>query len=241
MRTQTRYLIQATMMALGITLLCSVSRTFAQAKAEGGVEDNLSPAEVTTIMKDAWAYLKTETDAYTVSIGKKTEFETTVEFDKRMVEALQQYIAKIAKYIKDKKLDQRTFGVMLKASLVSYDADNQVYKVASPSTIEAPYNIPSIVCDLSTNPYVAIADSIRKGYRTSSVYLKFDPHFRWQVARDIAQKAKADEANMYFKIRLKIEMAQNNFQKVAKFQIVPKHVQFLNAVTKTVYWEQPIR
>lgn len=241
MRTKTKYTIQAMMMILGIALLCSVSQTFAQTKAEGDAEDNLSPAEVTTIMKHAWAYLKTETDAYTASISKKTEFETTVEFDKRMVETRRQYIANIAKYIKDKKLDQRTFGVMLKASLVSYDADNQVYKVACPSTIEAPYNIPSIVCDLPANSYVAIADSIRKGYRTSSVYLKFDPHFRWQVARDVAQKAKADEANIYFKIRLKIEMAQNNFQKVAEFQIVPKHIQFLNAVTKTVYWEQPIR
>lgn len=241
MRTTIKHTIQATMMALVIASLCSVSQAFAQAKAEGDQEDNLSPANLTTIMKDAWAYLKTETDAYAASISKKTEFETTVEFDKRMVEARQHYIAKIAKYIKDKKLDQRTFGVMLKASLVSYDADNQVYSVASFSSIEAPYNIPSIVCDVPANAYVAIADSIRKGYRTSSVYLKFDPHFRWQVARDVAQKAKADETNLYFKIRFKIEMAQNNFQKVAKFQIVPKHFQLLNAVTKTVYWEQPIR
>ncbi len=241
MRTQTKHFMQATMMALGIALLCSVSQTFAQAKAEGEVEDNLTPAEVTTIMKDAWVYLKTETDAYTASISKKTEFETTVEFDKRMVEVRQQYIAKIAKYIKDKKLDQRTFGVILKASLVSYDADNQIYTVACHNTIEAPYNIPSIICEVPANSYVAIADSIRKGYRTSSVYLKFDPYFRWQVARDVAQKAKTDEANMYFKIRFKIEMAQNNFQKVAKFQIVPKHIQFLNAVSRTTYWDQPIR
>lgn len=241
MRTKTAYTIQTTMTTLVIALLFSFTQTFAQAKTDAEVEDNLSPADVTTIMKDAWTFLKAETDAYTATIGKKTEFETTTEFDKRMVESRQQYIAKVAKYIKDKKLDQRTFGVMLKASLVSYDADNQVYKVASPNAIEAPYNIPSIVCDVPTNSYVAIADSITKGYRTSSVYLKFDPYFRWQVARDAAQKAKADEANIYFKIRFKIDMAQNNFQKVAKFQIVPKHVQFLNPVTKTVYWDQSIR
>ncbi len=204
-------------------------------------EDNLSPIEFTAILKEAWTFLKEETDNYTNAIGKKTEFETTAEFEKRSVEARQQYLAKITKYVKEKKYDQRVIGVVLKASLVQFDADNQIYSVSCPMVIEAPYNIPSVLTEVPPNSYVALADSIKKGYRTSSVYLKFSPYFRWQVGRDIAQAAKNDEANIYFKVRFMIDLGQGETRKGSRFAIVPKQVILFNQGANTVYWEQTIR
>ena len=204
-------------------------------------EDNIAPIEFTAMLKEAWSFVKDEWENYLNAVGKKTEFETSAEFEKRSVVARQQYLAKIAKYSKDKKFDQRVVGVVLKANLNQYDADNQVYNVSSPTVIEAPYNIPAVTTEIPQNAYVGLADSIRMGYRTSSIYLKFIPYFRWQVGRDIAKAAKDDEANFFFKIRFKIDMSQGETRKGSRFSVVPKQVMLINQKTNTVYWEQTIR
>jgi hypothetical protein len=204
-------------------------------------EDNLSAADFTTILKEAWTFLKDETDNYSKTVGKKTEFETTAEFEKRTVDARQQYFAKVTKFIKDKKFDQRVIGVILKADLEQYDADNQVYNIACRSTIEAPYNLPAVSTEIFANGYVGLADTIKKGYRASSIHLKFNPYFRWQVARDIARSAKNDDANIFFKVRFRIDMGQGEMKKGARFAIVPKQVMLINQKTNTVYWEQTLR
>lgn len=204
-------------------------------------EDNMTPADFTTMLKEAWSFLKEETDSYNTAVGKKTEFETTAEFEKRSVEARQQYLAKITKYVKDKKFDQRVMGVVLKASLDQYDADNQVYRVTCPDLIDAPYNIPTILTEVADNQYVALADSIKMGYRNSSIYVKLTPYFRWRVARDIAKSAKEDEANVHFKLRFKIEMGQGEARRTARFGIVPTQILLINQRTNTTYWEQKLR
>ena len=80
-----------------------------------------------------------------------------------------QYIAKVMKYSRDQKLDQREFSVLFKATLGTYDADKEMYPISSPTVVDAPYNIPTVQCVIRKNPYVALADSIRKGYRTSVI------------------------------------------------------------------------
>jgi len=204
-------------------------------------EDNIAAPEFTAMLKEAWTYIKDESESYITSIGKKTEFETTAEFEKRSVVARQQYLAKIAKYSKDKKFEQRVIGVLLKAHLNQYDADNQVYNISCPSVIEAPYNIPAVTTEIAQNTYVGLADSIRMGYRTSSIYLKFNPYLRWQVGRDIAKTTKDDEANIFFRIRFKVDMNQGEARKGSRFAIVPKQVMLFNQRTNAVYWEQTIR
>jgi len=201
----------------------------------------MSPADFTTKLKEAWSFLKEETDSYNTAVGKKTEFETTAEFEKRSVEARRDYLAKITKYVKDNKLDQRVMGVLLKASLDQYDADNQVYRVTCPDLIDAPYNIPTILTEIPDNQYVALADSIKMGYRTSSIYVKLSPYLRWRVARDIAKATKEDEANVSFKVRFKIEMGQGEARKAARFGIVPTQILLINQRTNTTYWEQRLR
>lgn len=204
-------------------------------------EDGLSPTDFTAIMKEAWSYLKNEYDTYVKNVGKKNEFETTAEFEKRSVEARRSYLTAITKFIKDKKFEQRVIGVLLPASLDQYDADNQTYIVTCPTVIEAPYNLPTISTEIQSNAYVALADSVQKGYRTSSVYLNFKPSFRWRVNRDIAQAAKNDQASVFFKVRFKLDLSQGDGRKGSRFLIVPKQIVFYNQKTNAVYWDQPLR
>lgn len=241
MRTSLKHLVWFASAMLALTCVPLALRSQEKAPSSPFSEDNLTPADFTTILKEAWTFLKEETDNYNATVGKKTEFETTAEFEKRIVEARQQYLAKITKNVKDKKFDKRVMGVLLKPSLVQYDADNQLYKVACPTLIDAPYNIPTILTEVPNNAYVALADSIKKGYRTSSLYLKFTPYFKWQVARDIAKAAKADEDNVSFKVRFKVEMGQGEGRRGARFAIVPKQILLVNQKTNTTYWEEAIK
>ena len=106
--------------------------------------------------------------------------------------------------------------------------------------IEAPYNIPSVTTEIPQNAYVGLADSIRMGYRTSSIYLKFSPYFRWQVGRDIARASKQDESNIYFRIRFAVDLSQGDSKKGSRFGVVPKQVMLINQKTNAVLWEQTI-
>lgn len=244
MRTLLRDVIRHSALFLTLVLTPSLlsSQSTQAPSATPLPEDNLPPAEFTAIMKEAWTFLKDETDAYSKAVGKKTEFETTAEFEKRSIQARQQYLTKLTKYVKDKKFDQRVIGVLLKAKLDKYDADNQIYSVSCPVDIEAPYNLPAVSTEVPANNYVGLADSIKKGYRTSSVRLKFNPYFRWQVARDIARTTKDAEADVTFKVRFKIEMTgQGESGKGARFVVVPKQVMLMNQRTNAVYWDQTLR
>ncbi len=243
MRTVLSELSQKSVLLFLLVLLPSVllSQATAPAQATPLPEDSLSPGEFTAIMKEAWSFVKDEYDTYVKNVGKKTEFETTAEFEKRSVEARRQYLTKITKYIKDKKFDQRVMGVLLNASLDQYDADNQIYTIKCPTVIEAPYNLPAISTEIQSNAYVALADSIRKGYRTSSIYLDFDPSFQWRIGRDVAQAARNDQESVFFKVRFKLDLTQGDGRKGARFLIVPKQVIFYNQRTNAVYWEQTLR
>lgn len=244
MRTLLRDVIRHSALFLTLVLTPSLlsSQSTQAPSATPLPEDNLPPAEFTAIMKEAWTFLKDETDAYTKAVGQKTEFETTAEFEKRSIEARRQYLTKITKYVKDKKFDQRVIGVLLKAKLDKYDADNQIYSVSCPADIEAPYNLPSVSTEVPSNNYVGLADSIKKGYRTSTIHLKFNPYFRWQVARDIAKTAKNGEGDVTFKVRFKIELTgQGESAKGARFVVIPKQVMLMNQKTNTIYWEQTLR
>ena len=202
-------------------------------------DDNVAPEEFTLILKEAWGFLLDETDSLLKVIEKKGEFETKSEFERRVVDRRQQYIAKTHRYTRDKKFRERIFGVLMKATLVSYDADAQAYVVRCDTTIEAPYNVPSVKTVMPTNPYVALTDTIRAGYRTSSIFLKFKP-FRWQIGRDAARLVRAEEAELFFKVRFRIDMAQDAFKTEASFGIVPVHIMLLNKRTNTIHWEQKL-
>jgi hypothetical protein len=201
-------------------------------------EDNLQPTEFTDIIKEAWTFLKDETEALLNASKQKNEFETTQEFERRIAELRRAYIEKTTRFYKEKRYDQREFGILFKAQLVSYDADTQTYTLTSNTVVEIPYDIPWLDVTLEQNPLVALADSISKGYRSTSMYLKMNPPLRFEVPRDLAKSVKADEGDLYFRVRVTLNTLQQNFRNHAILKIYANSIQLFNRKTNLVYWEE---
>ncbi len=231
----TRYLIAV----IGFAA-CSWVSAFAQQPAVS-FDDNMMPDAFTQILKDEWLFLKNETDVFLKQTATRGEFETSPEFEMRIAKEKAAYVNKVNAHSKEKKFDKREFGVLLKANLKSYDANSQTYLVSCPTTIEAPYDIPTLISQVPFNPYVGITDTVRRAYRTSKVYLKFAPDFKWKVGREVARAAKVMESDAYFKVKLMVDLSQEDIKKQARLKIVPKEITLFDLRQKTNYWREEIK
>ena len=214
---------------------------FAEAQQPAYQDDDLMPDLFSAILKDEWEYLRNATEQLDKETGARGEFETTPEFHARAARARQTALEKLATHIKDNKLDKRVFGVWFKLALESYDADGGIYSVKCPTIIEAPYDIPTVICSTPSNQYIEMSDSIRGGYRKASIHFKFDPDFKWKVARNEAMTAKADSANVYFKVHFILNMTLENLPTKATLRIVPRSISIVNKATKLVYWKEGVK
>lgn len=227
-----------------ISFLCLFVITMCQygrAQQTAYQDDELTSEAFTLILKEQWEYLRNATEQLDKETGIRGEFETTPEFQARAVRARQSAIEKLRSYIKENKFDKRIFSVWLKLTLITYNADAGIYSVACPPAIEAPYDIPTVVCSVPSNQYLEIADSIRGGYRKAAVKFLFDPDFKWRVARSDAMAAKADEANLYFKVQFSIDMTLENLPTKATLKIIPKTIAIVNKAKKQVFWSENIK
>jgi hypothetical protein len=231
--------IRIGVLILGATGLLA-STTPAQERAKDST-DVMIPEQFTETLKQVWTMLKNEMDTYLESIQSKDEFETAPEFERRVTDTRRQYIAKVIKYSRDQKLDKREFSVLFKASLGVYDADMEMYPLSSPTVVDAPYNIPAVQCVIRKNPYVALADSIRQGYRTSSLFVNLPKGNKWQVSRDLARAAKVDEDQIFFRVKMTIDIEKADVVKQAILELVPKQLALINNRTNQVFWAIPIR
>ena len=209
--------------------------------SSGPQEETMMPQDFTNLLKEVWSFLKAETDSYLASIASKGQFETAREFERRVTDSRQQALSKIVKYSRDQKLDQRMIAVLFKASLGSYDADKSVFPISSTTVIDAPYNIPTVQCQIRRNPYVHLADSIRSGYRTSSLFIRLPKGHRWQVGRDLARTAKAEEEDVYFRVKFMVNIENSDLRKHAILEFVPKELALVNNATNKVFWAIPVR
>ena len=211
---------------------------FAQQAPE---EETLMPENVTQILKEEWTFLRDETNTYLKAIEKRGEFETSPEFELRVANTKAGYINKVNLHARERKYDKRNMSALFKATLASFNPDAGVYSVRCDVNIEAPYDIPALITFVPTNPYLGITDTVRGGYRMSKLYLKFKPDLKWKVTRDVAQSAKGDEANVYFKVRFVLDLSQEGIVKQAKLKVVPKEIVLMNTKNKMVFWRQEIR
>ena len=221
-------------------VLFTATVQFAEAQQPAFQDDDLTPELFSIILKDEWTYLREATDQLIKETGNRDEFETTPEFHARAAKARQTFMDKLNGHIKDNKLERRVFGVWFKVTLVQYDADAGVYSVKSPTRVEAPYEIPTTGCVIPKNPYVDISDSIQGGYRQSRIYLKFDPDFKWTVARNEAMKAKSNESVMYFKVHFILNLILDNSQNRGLLKIIPKDMLIMNQTNKFIYLKENI-
>jgi hypothetical protein len=132
------------------------------------------------------------------------------------------------------------FGLWFKATLVEYNADTETYSVKCATTVEAPYSIPTVDCLIPSNPYVDLADSIRGGYRTSSIFMKFNPNFEWKVGKNEAQSAKGNESNIYFKVHFVVNLVQEGSTIHGQMKIIAKDIALINKSNNYVYWKAEI-
>jgi hypothetical protein len=204
-------------------------------------DDYTKGEDFTHILKDEWSYLKDATDEYLAATGKKSEFETSKEYSDRAAKIKAAYVAKINGHIQEMKLDRRVFGVLFKASLLSYNADMQQYSIVSTESVEAPYDIPSLRSLVPRNSFVVLLDSVNRGFRTSALRVKFPSNYRWNVSRDEAKIAKGDESNTYFQVRFVLDLRQEDMIKQAKMRIIPTQISMLNLTTHKVYWSVDIK
>ena len=223
-----------------ILVLVLLAVPFVSAQEASHVESpdaNLAPADFTDIVKGAWIFLKNETESYLNNTAKKTEFETTQEFEKRVADLRKKYLDNIAKFSNDKKFDKREFGVLFKANLLSYDADSKTYTVSSNTTVEMPYDIPYLQVNMTNNALVALTDSVARGYRSTTMFLKMKPPLHYEVPLDMAKTAKADQGDLYFRVKLTFTMLQENFTKQAQMTFASHYIELFNRRTNLVYWE----
>jgi hypothetical protein len=216
------------------TLLAQVQQAVYQ-------DEETPPESFTILLKDEWAYLNDAVTQLKNETEKKGEFETTPEFQARVARSRDFLQNKLNTHLKDTKLDRRVFGLWFKATLVSYNADSGIYIVKCPTIIEAPYSIPTVDCLIPSNPYVDLADSIRGGYRTSSIFMKFNPDFVWQVGRNDAQTAKGNESNIFFKIHFVVNLIQEGSAIHGQLRIIPKDIALVNKANNFVYWKTEIQ
>ena len=108
----------------------------------------------------------------------------------------------------------------------------------SNAAVEIPYDIPWLDVSLDDNPLVVLADTIARGYRNTTMQLKMSPPLRYEVPLELARDVKGGEGNLYFRVRLTLNMLQENFTNEALLRMTPFHIQLLNRETNAVYWEQ---
>lgn len=228
----------------GFILFFSVAGLFggrAQAQQLPNPDENMKGEDFTRILKDEWSYLKEATDEFLASTGTRSEFETSQEFAKRAAALKAALVNKVNAHIVEKKFDKRVFGVLYKASLKKFDADRQEYLIGSSESVEAPYDIPTLHCLVPSNPYVVLADSVNRGFRSSALRVRFPSAYRWKVSRDDARMAKNEESAIYFVVRFILDLRQEDMVREARMRIIPTKISMENIGSKKVYWTENIK
>lgn len=193
------------------------------------------------VIKTAWDGLKKLSEQYSEEITAKNEFESSAEFAERTLKAKEQFVNKVSKFATDYKLNERTFSVWLKAELVKYDADNQIYSVKSPTEILIQPKKSDIVVTCAHNKYATIYEKNQKGYRRANLRLNTDPEFSWFVNKQTAQSAKNKEQTMYFKLWFALNVSVNETDNQIVLQIVPIRLALMDQNENFTYWSEDIR
>jgi hypothetical protein len=229
--------------ALYIALCSFITTAMLVAQVQQAVyQDENTPSESFTILlKDEWAYLRDAVAQLKTATETRGEFETTPEFQTRVARSRDSLQSKLNTHLKETKLDHRIFGLWLKATLVSYNADAEIYSLKCETTIEAPYNIPTVDCLVPSNLFIDLADSIRGGYRTSRIFMKFNPDFKWKVGRNEAQSAKGNESNIFFKVHFVVSLTQEGSAIHGQLKIIPKDIALMDRNNNYVYWKEEIK
>ncbi|MFA6540714.1 MAG: hypothetical protein WCT99_03855 [Bacteroidota bacterium] len=201
----------------------------------------LTPDQCYDVVKNLWDGLKKVSDSYGIQAGVKSEFESTAEFNSRIRREKEEFAAKVNQFSENNKLSGRNFSVWMKADLVKYDADNQVYSIKSPTQILVQPKKNDIAVTCPENKYVTVAEKNHKGYRSAYIQLKTEPEFSWYVNTVTAQAAKQKEYNMYFKLSFTLSVSVNDSDNQIVLQLHPNKLALMDQAENFIYWSEDIR
>jgi len=147
----------------------------------------------------------------------------------------------VQKSFQENKLNELQFSVWMKAELVKYDADNQVYSVKSPTTILVQPKKKEIAVMCPSNKYISITEVNKKGYRFANLQLNTDPEFSWFVNKQTAQSAKSKEHVMFFKVNFTFAVSIGPADNQIILSIIPSRIALLDQQENFTYWSDDIR
>lgn len=201
----------------------------------------LSPDQCYELIKTVWDGLKRHSEEFQTGTSAKSEFESTGEYAARIRKNKDEFIAKVNAFAAANKLSERTFAVWMKADLVKYDADNQIYSVKSATEILVQPKKKEIAVVCAPNKYVTITEKNRKGYRFANLRLNTDPEFSWFVNKQTAQTAKAKEHAMFFKVTFSFTVGVNESDDQIMLTVVPTRMALMDQTENFTYWSEDIR
>lgn len=204
-------------------------------------KNTLTSEQCYDVIKTAWDGLKKISEQYTEEVAAKGEFESTAEFNERVRKAKDQFINRVNKFSTENKLQEKIFSVWLKADLVKYDADNQIYSVKSPTEILVQPKKTEIAVTCADNKYVVISEKNKGGYRRATLRLNTDPEFSWFVNKQTAQSAKKKEHVMFFKLWFTLNASVNESSNQIVLMIVPARLALMDQAENFTYWSEEIR
>ncbi len=192
------------------------------------------------VVKATWDGLKKISEEYESDVAVKSEFESTAEFNERLRKSKDQYVSKVRKFSDDNNLTAKSFSVWMKADLIKYDADNQVYSVKSPTQILVQPKKKDIAITCPANKYLIVTEKNEKGYRRAFLQLNTDPDFSWYVNKVTAQAAKAREQQIYFKLTFTFDIRVNESDGQIILQITPHKLALIDQSENFTYWSEDI-
>jgi hypothetical protein len=193
------------------------------------------------LIKTVWDGLKKISEEHQTSVDIKSEFETTTEFNDRVRKAKDLYANKVQKFFQENKLNESQYSVWMKAELVKYDADNQVYSVKSPTAILIQPKKKEIAVVCPANKYLVITEINKKGYRFANLQLNTEPEFSWFVNKQTAQSAKNKEHVMFFKVNFSFAVSIAPADNQIILSIIPSKIALLDQQENFTYWSDDIR
>jgi hypothetical protein len=204
------------------------------------MEQTLTPEEFSDVVKSVWDSVKAEVDPFEKRSKAKGEFETTPEFEARVLKQRQECVQRIQSFASEKKLNDRAFAVLMKATLVEYDADAQTYSLTTPSQILVPSRQETMSINCPQNRFVSLSETDRNGYNYSYIVLNTKPDYTWHVDALIAQRAKNDENAVYFKVWFRFDLSHPFIGNIAQLTIQPFKIALINKDNNTSYWSEDI-
>ncbi len=216
-------------------LLCCPHFLFSQTTAQPS-EKTIAPEVFSDSMKVFWDELKKDADSYAAIKQSKGEFETTAEFQARLEKDRSDTQKKMENFLAAGHYAERTYSVWMKAALLHYNADAQLYTLGITGAITIPPAQQNITTACPPNPYFTITDSTIRGYKFSYFALKDKQEFLWHVDETTARTAKSSEQNIYFRVWLHFDFSQVFTKDEAQIMIVPTKFELVNKADNLILW-----